>query len=484
MAPGWNFDNSFIQLPKVLYTELSPTEVSSPELVLINRDLALSLGLDFDTLNGVPGAEIFSGNRIPQGAQPIAQAYSGHQFGSFTFLGDGRAVLLGEQITPDGNRFDIQLKGSGITPYSRGGDGRAALGPMLREYMISEAMHHLGIPSTRSLAVTTTGESVRREKILPGAVLTRVASSHIRVGTFEHLAHQGLTQELKTLADYTIKRHYPQVEREENAYLGLLKATIDRQARLIAKWQLVGFVHGVMNTDNMAISGETIDYGPCAFIDVYDPDTVFSSIDFNGRYAYRNQPDIAVWNLARFAETLLILIDNDSSTAIESAQNELKKFPVLFEEYWLEGMRGKLGIFNQEEGDKEIADTLLDIMFKQGADYTNTFVDLTYNEKTENNMADNKDFMDWHSRWKERLSRQMQSGAQSLELMKASNPVVIPRNHRVEEALAAAEQKKDYSPLHDLLDVLKNPYTRTAKQRYYSQPSPPSDKPYVTYCGT
>lgn len=480
---GWKFDNSYLKLPQILYTTILPTRVTSPKLVLFNEDLALSLGLHSDGLNSALGAEVFSGNRIPEGGQPIAQAYAGHQFGSFTILGDGRAILLGEQIALDGKRFDIQLKGSGVTPYSRSGDGRAALGPMLREYIISEAMYSLGIPSTRSLAVVTTGQSVQRENELSGAILTRVAASHIRVGTFEYLAHQGLTEELKALADYTINRHYPQLKKAENPYMELLKATIDKQASLIAKWQLVGFVHGVMNTDNMTISGEGIDYGPCAFMDTYDPDTVFSSIDYNGRYAYGNQPKIAVWNLARFAETLLRLIDNDSSTAIELAENALKEFSVLFEAYWLGGMRKKLGIFNEEEKDKELVEDLLDIMFEQSADFTNTFVDLTYDTKLESEMASREDFLNWHDRWQKRLIRQSPSKSDSVQLMKASNPLVIPRNHRVEEALKAAEEDNDYKILNDLLKVLEKPYAYIEEHQGYTQPSQ-SNKPYVTYCGT
>ena len=480
---GWSFDNSYLKLPEILYTPILPTRVTSPELVVFNEKLAASLGLDGHGLNSGAGAEIFSGNRIPQGARPIAQAYAGHQFGSFTFLGDGRAVLLGEHIRPDGERLDIQLKGAGRTPYSRGGDGRAALGPMLREYIVSEAMHRLGIPSTRSLAVVRTGEAVQREASLPGAVLTRVASSHIRVGTFEFLAHQGLTQEIKTLADYTIKRHYPELEQAQNPYLALLKATIDRQASLIAKWQLIGFVHGVMNTDNMAISGETIDYGPCAFMDVYNPNTVFSSIDYNGRYSYGNQPKIAVWNLARFAETLLHLIDRDSSHAIQSAEDALKEFDVLFDAYWLEGMRKKLGIFNQEEEDKALANDLLELMLTQGADFTNTFAALTHAETCKGEIENSEDFQRWQDRWQERLTRQSASKADSLQLMKASNPAVIPRNYWVEEALLAVREENDYRFFHALLEVLEDPYAYTEKQKSYARP-PSFDRPYVTYCGT
>ena len=308
---GWNFDNSYARLPKSFFSGTNPTPVRSPKLITLNHQLAASLGLNAEALQSEDGVAVLAGNRIPEGASPLAQAYAGHQFGHFNMLGDGRAVLLGEQITPQGKRVDIQLKGPGRTPYSRGGDGRAALGPMLREYIISEAMHALGIPTTRSLAVVTTGEAVIRETELPGAILTRVAASHLRVGTFQYVAKWGTVEELRILADYTLKRHFPDVEADGNPYLSLLQEVIKRQAELIAKWQLVGFIHGVMNTDNMAISGETIDYGPCAFMDVYDPATVFSSIDRQGRYAYGNQPSIAGWNLARFAETLLPLLDDN-----------------------------------------------------------------------------------------------------------------------------------------------------------------------------
>lgn len=477
---GWNFDNSYVNLPKILYTSVLPTKMPSPELVLFNKELALSLGLDSDVLKSGLGAEIFSGNRTPEDADPIAQAYAGHQFGSFTFLGDGRAILLGEQITPKGERFDIQLKGSGITPYSRSGDGRAALGPMLREYIISEAMHSLGIPTTRSLAVVTTGEFVQRDNKLPGAILARVAISHIRVGTFEYTARRGLAEDLKKLAHYTIKRHYPQLESD---YMGFLKAVIDRQAQLIAKWQLVGFIHGVMNTDNVTISGETIDYGPCAFMDTYDPNTIFSSIDYNGRYAYGNQPKITVWNLARFAETLLGLIHNDLPTAVELAQNALKDFESLFEVYWLEGMRKKLGIFNKEGQDKTLIDDLLNIMFREKADFTNTFVDLTYDRKLKSEIENSEDFLNWYARWQERLSRQSQAKIDSLQLMRDANPVVIPRNHRVEGALKSAEEENDYKGVNRLLKILEKPYEYTADKQSYTEPSP-SSKPYVTYCGT
>ena len=340
----WNFDNSYIKLPYMFYSYQNPTKVRDPKLIIFNTALAESLGVPEQL-------SVFCGNEIPNEAKPIAQAYAGHQFGYFTMLGDGRAILLGEQIKKSGELFDIQLKGSGITPYSRGGDGRAALGPMLREYIISEAMFALGIPTTRSLAVVTTGETVFRDKELIGAILTRVASSHIRVGTFEYAARFGITEDVRRLADYTIMRHFANIENSENKYLMLLREVIKRQAYLISKWQLVGFIHGVMNTDNMAISGETIDYGPCAFMDIYNPATVFSSIDYYGRYSYENQPKMAVWNLTRFAESLLPLLSDDKNKAVEMAQEELEKFRDVYQNHWHNGMRSKLGFINENEDD-------------------------------------------------------------------------------------------------------------------------------------
>ena len=351
---GWHFDNSYARLPKSFYTSQNPTTVRSPKLIIFNNTLAKSLGLNIQALQSEEGTAVFAGNQIPEGASPLAQAYAGHQFGHFTMLGDGRALLIGEQISPQDERFDIQLKGSGRTSYSRGGDGRAALGPMLREYIISEAMYALGIPTTRSLAVVTTGESVMRETELAGAVLTRVAASHLRVGTFEYAAKWGTVEELQSLADYTISRHYPEIKDDENRYLSLLQEVIKRQASLIAKWQLVGFIHGVMNTDNVTISGETIDYGPCAFMDAYDPATVFSSIDRQGRYAYGNQPNIGGWNLARFAETLLPLLHADEEQAVQMAQDAITEYIDLYQSNWLTGMRSKLGIFNEETEDKSL----------------------------------------------------------------------------------------------------------------------------------
>ncbi|WP_227938249.1 protein adenylyltransferase SelO [Alkalihalobacillus deserti] len=481
---GWNLDNSYAGLPKSFFTSLNLTPVRSPKMIILNDSLATSLGLNVQALQSENGLAVLAGNRIPEGAFPLAQAYAGHQFGHFTMLGDGRALLLGEQITPKVERFDIQLKGSGRTPYSRGGDGRAALGPMLREYIISEAMHALGIATTRSLAVVTTGEAVIRETDLPGAIMTRVASSHIRVGTFQYASKWGTAQDLKALADYTLQRHFPDVDAEENRYLSLLQDVIKRQAVLIAKWQLVGFIHGVMNTDNMAISGETIDYGPCAFMDVYDPETVFSSIDRQGRYAYGNQPYIAGWNLARFAETLLPLLHDDQELAVKMAEDAISDFSELYQSNWFRGMREKLGIFNEEQQDESLIEDLLSMMKKYRADYTNTFRALTFNMREDAVMFETPEFAQWHELWQARLGRQQESESSSHQLMKRSNPALIPRNHRVEAALEAAVKQEDYSVMERLLDVLSSPYAHSPEQAEYSKLPAQSTRPYRTFCGT
>ncbi|MFJ8265314.1 YdiU family protein [Peribacillus asahii] len=481
---GWNLDNSYARLPKSLFSSLNLNPVRSPDLVILNDSLATSLGLNVEELQSENGVAVLAGNDSPEGAQPLAQAYAGHQFGNFTMLGDGRAVLLGEQITPQGERVDIQLKGSGRTPYSRGGDGRAALGPMLREYIISEAMHALGIPTTRSLAVVTTGESIIRETELPGAILTRVAASHLRVGTFQYVATWGTIEELRALADYTIKRHFSDIEADESRYLSLLQALIKRQAMLIAKWQLVGFIHGVMNTDNMTISGETIDYGPCAFMDTYDPATVFSSIDREGRYAYGNQPYIGGWNLARFAESLLPLLHDDQEEAIKLAQNEMSTFGELYESHWLAGMKAKLGLFNEEAQDRSLIEELLSIMQKYRADYTNTFRALTFDTLEDTVLFGTPEFAQWHELWKARLGRQQESNADSHQLMRNSNPAIIPRNHRVEAALEAAVKQGDYSVMERLLQVLSNPYAHSPEQAEYATLPAESTRPYRTFCGT
>ncbi|MEH7502011.1 YdiU family protein [Neobacillus drentensis] len=482
--PGWNLDNSYARLPKSLYTSHNPTPVTSPKLIIFNDLLATSLGLNVQSLQSGEGVAVFAGNKIPEGALPLAQAYAGHQFGHFTKLGDGRALLLGEQITPKGERFDIQLKGPGRTPYSRGGDGRAALGPMLREYIISEAMHALGIPTTRSLAVVTTGEAVLRETALPGAILTRVAASHLRVGTFQYAAKWGTIEELRVLADYTLERHFPDVDTNENRYLSLLQEVIKRQAALIAKWQHVGFIHGVMNTDNMTISGETIDYGPCAFMDAYDPATVFSSIDTQGRYAYGNQPYIAGWNLARFAETLLPLLHDNQEQAVKMAQDEISNFMELYHRNWFTGMRAKLGIITEEKQDESLIEDLLGMMEKYRADYTNTFRALTFEKPEDSVLFETPEFNQWYEKWHARLGRQQESKDSSHQLMRNSNPAIIPRNHRVEDALEAAVKQGDYSVMKRLLEVLSSPYAHAPEQADYSTLPLQSTQPYRTFCGT
>jgi len=474
---GWRFDNTYARLPQQFYTRTNPTPVRLPAMAVFNRSLANAMGLGGEAFESEECVAVFAGNAIPQGAEPIAQAYAGHQFGHFNMLGDGRAILLGEHLGLDGSRWDIQLKGPGRTAYSRRGDGRAALGPMLREYLISEAMHALGIPSTRSLAVVTTGETVFREEELPGAVLTRIAASHIRVGTFEYAAMQQNPEALRALADYTIQRHYPELAEAPNPAISLLDAVIERQASLVAKWLLVGFIHGVMNTDNMALSGETIDYGPCAFMDSYDPATVFSSIDRNGRYAYANQPGIAHWNLARLAEALLPLFDSDENKAVEMAKESLGKFPDRFQHHWLSGMRAKLGLFSEEAGDVALVESLLQGMLRNRSDYTNTLRALDP-EKVCGVDAD------WHAAWSARLARQPQTLEEARRLMRRHNPVVIPRNHRVEEALEAATSSGDYQPFNRLLAALANPFEDGLEKDGYREPSTNGSAGYQTFCGT
>ncbi len=482
-SAGWCLEHSYAQLPALFYTAVEPTPVRAPRLVTLNRALAGRLGLDVDALAGELGAAVFAGNRLPPGSAPIAQAYAGHQFGHFTGLGDGRAILLGEQIAPDGQRFDVQLKGSGPTPYSRRGDGRAALGPMLREYIISEAMHALGIPTTRSLAVVATGEPVYRPAELAGAVLTRVAASHIRVGTFQWAAASGDGAAVRALTDYTVRRHYPDLNGAENPARALLEAVIERQASLLAQWMQVGFVHGVMNTDNMAISGDTIDYGPCAFMDAYDPATVFSSIDRHGRYAYGNQPAVAEWNLARFAETLLPLLHTEEAKAIELAKEALGKFGERYQQHGLAGMRRKLGLFTEEAADAALVEALLGWMQETKADYTNTFAGLGRERPVREAGWTDETFLVWHERWVARLGRQPQSSAESDALRRAHTPAFIPRNHLVEAALAAAEGG-DLSAMERLLDVLGKPYEHAREAPEYRQPAPEGGAGYRTFCGT
>lgn len=481
---GWNFDNSYARLPDIFFENTEPTPIDSPELVIFNNSLAKSLGLDAQKLQSDEGIETLAGKQIPEAALPIAQAYAGHQFGNFTMLGDGRAVLLGEQIIPSGSRFDIQLKGAGRTPFSRGGDGRASLGPMLREYIISEAMHALRIPTNRSLSVVTTGEPVIRETELPGAILTRVAASHLRIGTFQFVAKWGTVEELQVLADYAIERHFPDIDDNDDRYIALFEELIKRQAELIAKWQLVGFIHGVMNTDNMTISGESLDYGPCAFMDEYDPATVFSSIDVQGRYAYQNQKAIGQWNLARFAESLLPLFHENQDHAVELAQEALSKFEELYQSHWLEGMRRKLGIQNEEDQDESLIEDLLHIMEKHRADYTNTFRALTLDKPEDTGMNGTPEFTEWYEKWQVRLTRQEESKTSAYQLMKDANPAVIPRNHQVEAALEAAVEKGDYSVMERLMDLLADPYAYSPNQEKFTKLPDPTNQPYRTFCGT
>jgi len=473
-------ESTYANLPEIFYTRLSPVPVSKPKVVIFNQKLAEEMGLDLTHLNEQQKADLLAGNLIPEGCTPFAQAYAGHQFGNFTMLGDGRAIILGEHLSSSGKRFDIQYKGSGRTPYSRGGDGRAALGPMLREYIISEAMHSLGIPTTRSLAVVSTGETVYREDELPGAILNRIASSHIRVGTFQFAAlHQEKTIS-QSLLDYTIDRHFPESKDHGNKALALLDQVMKLQADLITHWMRVGFIHGVMNTDNMALCGETIDYGPCAFMDSFDPSTVFSSIDHQRRYAYANQPVMAHWNLARLAESLLPLIHENRETAIELAEDSLKAFEELYKSKWLAMMGNKLGLTKIEDQDEELITELLDLMHEYSADYTNTFLDLGQKELPAEEFYISEDFSNWHNRWVKRLQ---QEGGDSFALMRSVNPAVIPRNHKVEEALQAAE-RDDLTPFHHLLEAVTNPYESGEYLKPYQTPPNPKEKVLQTFCGT
>lgn len=480
---GWNMEHTYTSLPELFFMKTDPTPVQKPELILLNESLANELGLQSDLLQSDQGVNMLAGNVVANEFTPISQAYAGHQFGHFTMLGDGRAILLGEQRTPKGDLRDVQLKGPGLTPYSRGGDGRAGLGPMLREYMMSEAMHALGIPTTRALAVVMTGEPVIRETVLDGAILTRVASSHLRVGTFQYAARWGTTEDIRQLADYAIARHDPVLAQEENPYVAFLKRVIDRQASLIAKWQHVGFIHGVMNTDNMTISGETIDYGPCAFMNTYDSKTVFSSIDEQGRYAYGNQPTIGGWNLARFAESLLPLFHEDEDEAVAIAQAAISEYNTIFADYWLSGMRAKLGLYKEEGGDAGLIDDLIGLMNRYEADYTNTFVHLTIDEPSEELLFKTTEFNEWKTRWADRLKKEDVSSEAIVERMKSHNPAIISRNHLVEEALEAAVEHGDFSKVIELNDVLARPYAYTKEQADFREKRVP-DMPYQTYCGT
>jgi uncharacterized protein YdiU (UPF0061 family) len=481
-ALGWRFDNTYARLPETLFAPAAPAPAPRPRVTILNYRLARELGLDLETLSGDDAAALFAGQVLPEGARPIAQAYAGPQLGHFTMLGDGRAILLGEHRTPSGRLVDVQFKGSGRTRFSRGGDGRAALGPMLREYVISEAMHALGIPTTRSLAVVTTGETVYRSGPKRGAILTRVAASHLRVGTFEYLAARQDVPVLRELADYAIARHYPELSGSSRRYPEFLRSVAERQASLVARWQSVGFVHGVMNTDNVAISGETIDYGPCAFMNAYDPGTVFSSIDEGGRYAYGNQPAITHWNLYRFAECLLPLLAPDPDEAVTVAQAILGEYPAAYEGHRLDAFRKKLGLRTAERDDHDLIHDLLEWMRKTRSDFTITFRDLSSGVVPVGDRYRDSEFEGWHSRWRARLAREG-SVASAYDLMRDVNPVVIPRNHRVEEALLAAEEGDDLSAFHRLLAALESPYEARPGTESYREP-PPDECGYRTFCGT
>jgi protein adenylyltransferase len=492
MTVQFPFQNTYAALPANFFARVAPTPVAAPRLIKLNRPLAIHLGLDPDRLDSPEGAEILAGKRLPEGAEPIAMAYAGHQFGHFVpQLGDGRAILLGEVIDADGVRRDIQLKGSGPTPFSRLGDGRAALGPVLREYVVSEAMAALGIPTTRSLAAVNTGESVMREMPLPGAVLTRVAASHIRVGTFQFFAARGDTDGVRRLADHVISRHYPQAAQSDRPYHALLEGVIARQAALVARWILVGFIHGVMNTDNTSISGETIDYGPCAFMDEYDPATVFSSIDAQGRYAYANQPRIALWNLTRLAECLLPLLAEDQEKAIAEAQAMLGEFPKQFDAAYQAGLRSKLGLFTMQDGDQALAQDLLDAMTGNKADFTLTFRRLSdaalgadEDRRVRALFADPTAYDSWAARWRQRTGSEPQPAEERQAAMRLVNPAFIPRNHRVEAVIEAAVDRDDYAPFEELLAVLAKPYQDQPTMSAYADPPEPHQRVLQTFCGT
>ena len=480
-VPMFNFDNSYYRLPQRFFSKQNPCAVANPRLIKFNAPLAAELGLELGSKTDEYLAQVFSGNEIPVGAEPIALAYAGHQFGGFSILGDGRAVLLGEIIDPNGARFDIQLKGSGQTAFSRGGDGRAGIGPVLREYILSEAIHRLGIPTARSLAAITSGEKIYRETAIDGAIVTRVAASHIRFGSFEYFAARNDVDGLKSLADYAIARHYPYISKSENPYLGFLREVAKRQACLVAKWMNIGFIHGVMNTDNMLVSGETIDYGPCAFMDIYDPKTVYSSIDRHGRYRYENQPIIAQWNLARLAEALLPLIDADVAKAVKACEEIIAEFPEIYQENWLKNMRAKLGLALSEGGDLAFAQEFLDILHANQLDYTNSFRQLLDFAKGE---IVPQEFEQWSKKWQNRRTKEVNNPEEMARLIQENNPAFIPRNHLVEEAIVAASQNANFAPFEELISVLANPYADTSGSEHYRTPPRAEQVVKATFCGT
>ena len=502
---NFSFENTYARLPEHFYARLAPTPVAAPQLVKVNVELARSLGLDPNTLTSTEGVDILAGNRVVEGSEPIALAYAGHQFGYFVpQLGDGRAILLGEVMGRDGVRYDIQLKGSGPTPFSRRGDGRAVLGPVLREYIVSEAMAALGVPTTRSLAAVTTGERVLRETILPGAIFTRVAASHLRVGTFQFFAARGDTEGLRALSNYAIARHFPQAAHAENPFRALLDAVISRQAHLVAQWMLIGFIHGVMNTDNTSISGETIDYGPCAFMEAYDPATVFSAIDENGRYAYANQPRIARWNLTRLAEAMLPLLEQESASqktgsqesriqeeAVTSANEALAAFDPQFQAARIAGLRRKLGLHTERDKDLALAEDLLERMAANRADFTLTFRRLCDAAAgVEGDIGVRELFVvppaydEWAAQWRQRLAEESISPDARAAAMRKANPAFIPRNHLVEEALNTAMWKQDFHPFEKLLDAVSRPYDDRPNLDHYATPARPEECVRQTFCGT
>ncbi|HCG72646.1 MAG TPA: YdiU family protein [Nitrospina sp.] len=489
MNPQFNFDNSFARSLEGFFKPCQAEPATAPTLLQFNHALAKELGLDPVALDSEAGLAIFSGNATPEGSEPLAQAYAGHQFGGFSpQLGDGRALLLGEVIDTQQRRRDIQLKGSGRTPFSRGGDGLAAIGPVLREYLIGEAMHALGVPTTRALAAVATGKHVYREIALPGAILTRIAASHIRVGTFQYAGARGDILKVRELADYAIQRHYPDTSDAENPYLAFFAAVADAQAALVARWMNIGFIHGVMNTDNMTISGETIDYGPCAFMDKYAASTVFSSIDQYGRYAYANQPEILTWNLARLAETLIPHVDTKKERAIELLTETIECIQPLYESYWLSGMRSKIGLTTEDILDEELINDLLKIMEAGQADFTLIFRRLSKtlqgdSDAVRNLFKEPDAFNAWVVRWQKRLEQEDIVAETTAQAMDRVNPIYIPRNHKVEESLAAAVNQ-DMTPFTKLLEVVIQPFDEVAGNEAYAEPAPATNRRYQTFCGT
>ena len=487
------FNNRYTKLGEEFYVRTDPTPVEDPALIIFNQPLATALGLADADLDSPNGTAIFAGNLIPEGAEPLAMAYTGHQFGHFNpQLGDGRAILLGEIDSPNGQSFDFQLKGSGRTFYSRNGDGRSALGPVLREYLVSEAMQKLGVPTTRALAAITTGEEVAREQLVPGGIITRIAASFVRVGTFQYFAAREDIKAIQKLADYMIERSYPQTREEENPYVALLEAIIERQAALIARWMQLGFIHGVMNTDNMSIAGETIDYGPCAFMDTYTHDKVFSSIDRGKRYAYSSQPSIGLWNLTRLAEAFVPLLAEETEAAVEIAQSALKKYIALYQQYWIDRMRDKFGLLSRQDGDKELIEELFNLMESGGADFTLTFyylsqleLDSNAQDKPLQALFTNSEQLDaWTIKWRERLRAEDSVDESRQSKMQSVNPVYIPRNHQIEAAIRAAEDHGDFSVFHNLHAVLQDPFVRQEGKDLYMQPPKPDEVVTQTFCGT